>query len=110
MKIGAVYKISKGKTGAKLVRQGDVSLEFLFMKKLGVRETAFKTFMVKKFDALFEKEIVGKGLKIQGGWEKLGPLPLGMLSSNAGWLQMGWSLPADVEEIAFVQSAEESVK
>ena len=109
VKIGAVYNISKGKTGAKLVRDGDVNLEFLRMKKLGAREIAFKTFMVKKFDAIFEKEIVGEGLKMQGEWEKLGPLPLSLLSSDKGWLSMGWNIPSQAE-VASSQDLSETVK
>ncbi|PHS13229.1 MAG: hypothetical protein COA78_07310 [Blastopirellula sp.] len=109
VRIGAVYNISKGKNGAKLVRDGDVKLEFVLMKKLGAREIAFKTFMVKKFDAIFQKEIVGEGLKMQGEWEKLGPLPLSLLSSKQGWLSMGWNLPAQTK-VADSHDSTETVK
>jgi len=94
IEISATYKVEKTAKGSKLTRQGDV--EVVFLKSTGplsVRQVAFKTFLRKKFDAMFKPEFVGEGLKLPGQFEKTGKLSLVQMQSDAGWLALGWKLP-----------------
>jgi len=92
MNISATYRLEKTPTGARLVRQGDVDVNYPGREdqRQGVREVAFKTFMRTKFDALFKPEIVGEGITLPGRWEKAGKLQLHELVAQNGWLSLGW--------------------
>lgn len=94
MLISANYKIEKTANGSKLTRQGDVDTEYVNQGRLGVGEIAFKTFLNRKFTALFKPEIVSDGLKLKGRWEKLGKLPLVKLVADGGWLHLAWDIPS----------------
>jgi hypothetical protein len=94
MEISAKYQLEKAAGGARLVRQGEIDVVFPGRegKRLSVREVAFKTFMKKKFDAMFKAEFTGEGLQLPGRWEKIGKLRLAELVSNQGWLSLGWKM------------------
>ncbi|TWT30789.1 hypothetical protein [Blastopirellula retiformator] len=93
VKISAAYTVERGEKGAKLTRDGDVLVEFIGKERQGFRLITFKTFLHKKFSALFEPEIVGEGLKLQGRWEGAGPLNLEDLVVDEGWATIGWVMP-----------------
>lgn len=95
--ISATYKLEQAGGGAKMTREGDISVEYSGRAGLTPGEVAMKTIMQKKFQALFEPEIVSDGLTLPGEWEKAGKLMLRELWSNDGWLALGWEQPpADV--------------
>ncbi len=96
MEIVVEYTIEKTSTGARLVRQGDVSAEYIRDGRQSVTQVAFKTFVRKKFDALFKDEIVTEGLTLPGRWEKAGKLQLEQLSISDGWVALAWLYPDSV--------------
>jgi len=98
MMISANYKIEKTATGSKLTRQGEVETDYVNQQRLGLGEIAFKTFLNRKFTALFKPEIVSDGLKVKGRWEKLGKLPLATLVADGGWIHLAWDVPAKKAE------------
>ena len=62
MEISASYKLEKSNGGSKLTRQGDVVAEYINKQRQSVLETAMKSLMRQKFEALFKPEIVSDGL------------------------------------------------
>ncbi len=91
--ITAIYKVEKSPEVTKLVRQGDVEVVFVNDKNLGVGQVTFKTFIRRKFAALFRPEIVGEGLRLKGRWEHIGRLNLADFKSQGGWVAAGWQRP-----------------
>lgn len=97
IEISAVYQIKEGDTGIHLVRDGDVEVDFykgmfqLKMESLGIREVTYKTFVRKKFAAMFKDEFVGEGLKLPGNWEKAGLLTVQRFDAEDGWLVAAWN-------------------
>jgi hypothetical protein len=92
LEISAKYAIEKTATGSKLTRQGEVDVKFLERERLSAQQVAFKTFMTRKFSALFKPEIVSEGIVLKGRLEKAGKLQLQEISSDQGWLAIGWQL------------------
>lgn len=90
--ISATYKVEPTATGSKLVRQGDVEVQFVGRDKLGAQQIAFRTFLRRKFDAMFKPEFVSDGLQLKGRLEKAGKLQLSEVQSEAGWISLGWKL------------------
>lgn len=109
-KISAVYLVEQGDQGAKLTRDGDVTVEFMGQGRQGIRDITLKTFLTKKFSALFEPEFVGEGLKLKGRWEGAGPLRLENLVVGDGWATIGWVMPAEKTANKDLASGANSVK
>jgi len=93
VEIAAVYSLEKLADRARLVRQGDVQIEFAGRSKLSTSDIAMKTFMKKKFEGLFKPEIVSEGLALPERWKSLGKLKLDQLTCDKGWLALGWLKP-----------------
>ncbi len=93
VEISAVYSIEKLPDRARLVRQGDVQIEFAGRAKLSTSDIAMKTFMKKKFEGLFKPEIVSEGLALPERWKSIGKLQLQQLACDKGWLALGWLKP-----------------
>lgn len=93
IEISAIYNIEKLPDRAKLVRQGDVQIDFVGRAKLGASDIAMKTFMKKKFEGLFKPEIVSEGLTLPKRWQNIGKLKLEQLTCDKGWLALGWHKP-----------------
>jgi len=93
--ISATYNATKTDTGSKLIREGDVQIDFPDREgeRLGARDVAFRTFMRRKFEAMFEPEFTGDGLVLPGNWKKAGKLRLVQLDADGGWLTLGWKQP-----------------
>ena len=93
--ISATYNVEKTETGSRMTRQGDVAVIFPGREdqQLGAREIAFKTFLRKKFSAMFEAEMTGEGLTLPGAWEKAGKLRLEQMELQNGWVALGWKMP-----------------
>jgi hypothetical protein len=104
LEISASYSLERTPTGSKLTRQGDVEVEFLRSqgKQLGIRQITFKTFMQKKFAAMFKEEFVGKGLELPGQDGDDIKLNLAQMDSGSGWIALGWNVAPEPE----VQGAE----
>jgi hypothetical protein len=107
IEIAAAYRIEKTPDGARFTRQGDVEINFLALERLSVGQVAFKKFMQTKFDAIFKQEIVGKGLQLEGRWEKAGPLHLQQLVCDGGWAVLGWDAPPPDDRIAELEEGQE---
>jgi hypothetical protein len=93
IQISATYKIAKTPKGAKLERQEDVTVEFLGGKRLSASHVAMKTFMKKRFEAVFKREIVSDGIELPGRWQQAGKMRLQQLHCDDGWLALGWHQP-----------------
>ncbi|EAQ78429.1 hypothetical protein DSM3645_07051 [Blastopirellula marina DSM 3645] len=109
-RISAVYLVERGEKGAKLTREGEVSVEYLSRERQGIRDITLKTFLHKKFEALFEPEIVGEGLKLKGRWAGAGPLQLEDLVISDGWATLGWVMPVKKTANKDLASGANSVK
>ena len=93
--ISARYKLAIGPTGAKLTRDGDVNVEFVDQPgRLGAKQIAFKTFLRRKFGAMFKEEFASKGIELPDNLRRLGRVELGALNSRNGWLLAGWNRAA----------------
>lgn len=90
VEISATYGIEKTDAGAKLTRQGDLNVEFVGQEKLGVAQVGTKTFLRRKFGALFKPEFAGEGLKLKGRWQQAGTLKLQDVKLNDGWIAIAW--------------------
>jgi len=93
IQISATYEIAKTAEGAKLTRQGDVTVEFAGSKRLSASQIAMKTFMKKRFEAIFKREIVSDGIELPGRWRQAGKMRLQQLHCDDGWLALGWHQP-----------------
>ena len=96
IEISASYSLERTPTGTKLTRQGEVAVDFLRSGgRLNVRQITFKTFLRRKFSAIFKESIVRDGLQLGGNLEKRGKLQLARLESGNGWIALGWNLPPE---------------
>jgi hypothetical protein len=95
MRIAATYKIERTPHGVKLLREGEVDVDYLKAKKpYSVQLTSFRGVMKRKFGALFKPEIVREeGLALPGRLAQAGPLQLDTMSSDGGWLVAAWKMP-----------------
>jgi hypothetical protein len=94
MNITAKYKAEISGNGARLVRQGDLSIlppNFVPGKsRLSSQQITLRTLLERRFGDLFEAEIKSEGLELPGNWKNAGRLDLKVLQSKAGWLAMAW--------------------
>jgi hypothetical protein len=93
IEISALYTVEKAGGGSKLVRQGDVEVTFLQRERLGATQVAFKTFLRRKFEALFKPEFASDGLQLKGRLARAGKLQLKELKSDEAWVVLGWEMP-----------------
>jgi hypothetical protein len=94
MHIWASYKVQRDGDKIKLVRDGDVHVEFPDQgEKLSVRLVTVRKFWQTKFGAMFEPELDDLSLRLRGAWEKAGPLELHTLKAGKdGWLGLAWDM------------------
>lgn len=94
IEISAKYNVELTDQGtARLVRDGDVEVTFLGRERLSATQVGFRTFLRRKFRAMFKEEFVGEGLTPKGRWAKAGTMRLELLDANNHWLNLGWNLP-----------------
>ncbi|MCU0979342.1 MAG: hypothetical protein MUF25_09275 [Pirellulaceae bacterium] len=98
LEISATYTVEKMPDRARLVRQGDVQIDFLGRASLSASDVAMKSFMKTKFDGLFKPEIVSEGLVLPERWKSIGKLQLQQLGCDQGWLALGWLKPPTAAE------------
>jgi hypothetical protein len=100
IQISAAYTVEEVNGGLCLTRQGDVVVDYPNRTRLSVAEVAMKTFLRKKFDALFKAEVVAEDLVLPGRFEQFGPLKLSQLNVGTGWLAIGWKKAPDEAQVA----------
>ena len=84
------YKIEKTDSGFKAIRQGDIQILPKGKLQVGGQGEGVRSLLRKRFEKIFEPEIIGKGFTFTGKLEKLGKmLPVDAQSSN-GWLSIAW--------------------
>ena len=81
-------------------RQGDVVIRFPNRANPDQRlvsrgDFAVVTLLIKKFDNMFKKEFIGKGLVLKGEWAKAGTLRLRDIESDNRWLRLGWEMTGE---------------
>ena len=104
LEISATYAVEKMPDRARLVRQGDVQVDFVGRAKLSTSDVAMKAFMKRKFDGLFKPEIVSEGLVLPERWKSIGKLQLQQLGCDQSWLALGWLKPPAAAETSRVAS------
>jgi hypothetical protein len=91
LELSAVYTIEKTPDGARLVRQGDVSVDYVDLRgQLTPEQIVVRTVMREKFEALFKPQFDTKGIALPGRWEKAGKLHLEQVAAQHGWLSLAW--------------------
>jgi hypothetical protein len=109
MEISASYKLEKNNGGSKLTRQGDVVAEYVNKERQSIAETAMKTLMRRKFEALFKPEIVSDGLMLPEQLRNVGKLQLQQLQADKGWLTLGWKKPGDSQTASAPEQSGEAL-
>jgi hypothetical protein len=92
IEIGASYRIEKTDEGSRLVRQGEVEVNFVGRTRLTAKQIAFRTVMRRKFAALFKEEMSADGFTFGGRWENSGTMKISQLVADKGWLVLAWKL------------------
>ncbi|MBL8827811.1 MAG: hypothetical protein JNM18_12610 [Planctomycetaceae bacterium] len=87
VEITATYRLTD--SGRKLVREGDVSVDFIERARLTSTLIGFKSFLRRKFSALFVDEMSLGRLPAMGSLAKLGELDVSELRAENGWLLIG---------------------
>ncbi|MCU0959935.1 MAG: hypothetical protein MUF48_07495 [Pirellulaceae bacterium] len=91
LEMSAIYKLEKTPAGARLIRQGDVSVDYIDLRgQLRVDQIAVRTVMREKFEALFVPEFNTVGLELPGRWGKVGKLQLVHMAAQQGWVALAW--------------------
>lgn len=91
IRISATYQAVTDSNGVRLVRDGEVSVDYVQRKSLSAAMAATKAFFRNKFDALFKAEIDPRTLTLPGRWADTGDVALTFLQSGNGWLSLGWT-------------------
>jgi hypothetical protein len=102
IEISAIYRLERSGGGSKLTREGEVSVEYVSRQRLSVGQVAMKTFLRKKFDALFKEEFKSEGPKLPERLKGLGKLQLQELSADKGWLALAWSQASEAPKTAML--------
>ena len=105
MRIIGTYALEKTPEGTRLVRQGDVEVEYVGVKgRESVTQVAFKTFVRRKFEALFKSPLPIDIEKLPERWEQAGKLAVVEGNAQDGWLSLAWKMqPSSSATTAQVQ-------
>jgi len=97
VEISATYHLGVGKLGAHLTREGDVDVQFPEVTgRLNTSQIGIKTFMRRKFSALFKEEFIFEGIQLpEALQQRIGQLRLGQAATGDGWFSGGWNRSAD---------------
>jgi hypothetical protein len=98
IRISATYSAVPGDTGITLRREGDVAVDYVQRKSLGVDRVAMKTFLRRKFDAVFKSEVDPQKVKLPERWQRIGQVRLTNLQADKGWLTVGWKQAPPAEQ------------
>ena len=99
MNITAHYRLSREAGAIKAVRQGELEIFPPGFtpgsgRRLPTRLIGFRNLLKHRFDKIFRPEIVSEGLVLPGHWQQLGKLELIELTTERGWVLLGWQPPA----------------
>ena len=92
IEMSATYRVEKTDQGARLVREGPVSVAFVGRRGIGPSDILVRDAMKARFERLFQKEIATEGLTLPGRWKAAGTLKLAALASQGGWLSLSWRM------------------
>jgi len=95
MNVTAVYRPQSTPQAVKFVRQGPVQIfppgfEPGKGETLSGRQQVLKSLLERRFNKVFDQEIVPKPLEFSGNWKKAGQLALVEAKATNGWLVLGW--------------------
>jgi len=93
------YRIERTPAGFKAVRQGPLQIFPPDVTpsadvKLTPRQVAIRRLLDRRFSKIFPEEMVAKGLELPGNMQKAGKLFATHLTSDNGWLSVGWTRQA----------------
>jgi len=88
--VSAAYKFEKSPEGFKLVRQGPIEVVSLDEAAERSRKTVIRALLKKRFEKVFEPEILAKGMELSGRWKAVGKLVPVELTARDGWLTVAW--------------------
>ena len=88
--ITARYALDMTPTGLKLKRQGDVEVDYVNRRTLGVPQIAIKTMLLKKFNSLYKPELEVQDIVLPERWRQAGNLRLKTSHVSTGWLVLSW--------------------
>ncbi|MBB77191.1 MAG: hypothetical protein CMJ75_22015 [Planctomycetaceae bacterium] len=88
--ITARYSVNMTPAGLKLKRQGDVEVDYVNRRTLGVPQIAIKTMLLKKFNSLYKPELEVQDLVLPERWRQAGNLRLKNSQVSTGWLVLNW--------------------
>jgi hypothetical protein len=89
VEIAANYKLYQGPLGLLLVRDGEVTVDFVGQKKLTAMQVATKTFLKRKFNSVFKADIAGEGITLPGALAAQGKMTVREVATHAGWIVAG---------------------
>ncbi len=103
--ISARYKLERDGEVLKAIRQGELEVvppDFVPGEgKMSGAEAAAANNLRKRFDKVFEPEIVTDPLVLPGNWRKAGVMGLEVVDTTGDWIRLGWNRtgrPAPPEE------------
>jgi hypothetical protein len=99
MNISAAYKIEKTTQGFRAVRQGDIEVAPPGGKK-GGKQIGVGVLLEKRFQKVFEKELLGDGFFLPGKWKAAGKMQPVQLVCQNGWLVVAWKRGPGEEKVA----------
>jgi hypothetical protein len=109
MNISASYKIAQAPTGFKAVRQGDIEVlpaDYEPGKQIDARRQVIRKLLEKRFEKIFEPEILGEGFELPGKWKAAGKLQPIQVVARDGWLVLAWKRPAAEPKVAAPSAAD----
>ena len=96
MNVTVTYRIATTDGKVRLVRDKEVLIAppgFVRGKsRLPLTTLSLRRILQRKFDELFPAMINPEELVVPGPWEKTGPLRVGSMAADSGWLQMSWQM------------------
>jgi hypothetical protein len=93
MNISASYKIEKSARGFKAVRKDKIEV-LPPSGKMGGKQVGIAVLLEKRFDKVFEPEILGEGFELSGKWKAAGKMAPIQWVCRDGWLVIGWKREA----------------
>ncbi len=105
MNITVTYKIVEAEQGFKAIRQGGVEVlppgfDPNGDKKLSTSQVIIRKLLQRRFEDLFQEELIGQGLELPGRWAQAGKMMPVTLVCRDGWLSVAWKSTPDQSDTA----------
>lgn len=103
MDVTVVYKVFKADRGFKLVRQGDIHIVPPGYKPgegLSPKQNIIQTLLRRRFEKIFDKEILAQEFTLSGNWAKVGKFEPIQVVAHAGWLALAWHRVPNAQPVA----------